>query len=238
MKEKNPKKMAGPQTLARIGLFAETPAAARETLEKRCTWHRVAKDEQIINRESGNRDVYFIVEGRVRVVNYSLSGREISFDDLEAGNYFGEMAALDDGPRSAHVVALESTMVASVSPAAFVEFMEHNPKVALKVMRRLSFILRRAVERIMDLSTLGANNRVHAEILRQAGEHMTGDNTAAISPIPHHNDIAGRVSTTRETVARVLSELAQNGVVIREGKSLVVPDVARLETLVEDVRGQ
>jgi CRP-like cAMP-binding protein len=89
----------------------------------------------------------------------------------------------------------------------------------------------------MDLSTLAANNRVHADLLRQARANMKGANEAEIRPIPVHSDIASRVSTTRETVARVLNDLARKGIVERLKDSLVVRDVDRLHELVEQVRG-
>ena len=89
----------------------------------------------------------------------------------------------------------------------------------------------------MDLSTLGANNRVHAELLRQAWSSPNNGRSATITPIPLHGDIASRVSTTRETVARVLNDLARSGIVERKKNSLVVHDMSRLTMLVEDVRG-
>ncbi|MFZ9133563.1 MAG: aminoacyl-tRNA hydrolase, partial [Gemmobacter sp.] len=77
---------------------------------------RHKQGETIIDRESESRDVYFVVDGRARVVNFSLSGGEISFDDIENGGVFGELAALDGQPRSATIVALTDTLVASISP--------------------------------------------------------------------------------------------------------------------------
>jgi CRP-like cAMP-binding protein len=91
--------------------------------------------------------------------------------------------------------------------------------------------------RIMDLSTLGANNRVHAELLRLAKATLKPDNTAEITPIPIHGDIASRVSTTRETVARVLSDLTRQGIIEKRGHSLMVLDYERLEQMVDEVRG-
>ena len=104
-------------------------------------------------------------------------------------------------------------------------------------MQELAKIVRVSTERIMDLSTLGAHNRVHSEILREARAHADDEaNTARISPIPVHSDIGARVSTTRETVARVLSDLAKQNLVKREKDALVILDLERLEDLVEDVR--
>ena len=67
-------------------------------------------------------------------------------------------------------------------------------------------------DRINDLSTVGSNKRVHAEFLRLAKPGMKVENTAEISPIPIHGDIAVRVSTTRETVARVFSDLTRGDI--------------------------
>jgi CRP-like cAMP-binding protein len=89
----------------------------------------------------------------------------------------------------------------------------------------------------MDLSTLAAQNRVQAELLRQAQGRERRANAAIIAPIPVHSDIASRVSTTRETVARVMNDLARKGIVERRKGALVIHDMRRLESLVEDVRG-
>ena len=90
----------------------------------------------------------------------------------------------------------------------------------------------------MDLSTLAANNRVQADLLRLARNNMVGENRAELKPIPVHGDIASRVSTTRETVARVLSDLSRQGMVERQKDRLVIDDVDCLEDMVEEVRGE
>ncbi len=224
-------------TLTRTGLLADLTPEQREPIEKACRWRRFAPHEQIIDRQSLARDVFFVVEGRVRVVNYSLSGREVTLDDVEPGGHFGELAALDGEPRSASVMALTDSLLAELPYGHFLRAMENHWSIAFKVMLNLAHIVRASNARIMDLSTLAANNRVHAELLRQARAAMTGPRQASISPIPVHSDIAGRVSTTRETVARVLSDLARQGVVERRRGALVIPDVTRLSMMVEQVRG-
>ena len=118
------------------------------------------------------------------------------------------------------------------------ELITNNPGVALTVMRDLAAIVRNSTERIMDLSTLAANNRVQADLLRLAASNMIDDQRASISPIPIHGDVASRVSTTRETVARVMNDLARQGVVERKKDALVVNDVEQLREMVEEVRGE
>ena len=221
-----------------IALFEDLAPEERAAILKQCRWKRYAPHEQIIDRQSETRDVHFVVSGAVRVVNYSMSGREITLDDLGIGNHFGELAALDNEPRSASVMALDDVLVASLPQDTFLKVLEKHPSISLKLMRKLAGIVRAATIRIMDLSTLGANNRVHAELLRQARVNSAGDNHAEITPIPVHADIASRVSTTRETVARVLNDLARRKIVERTKNTLVIRDLAALEGLVEDVRGE
>ena len=132
------------------------------------------------NHRSSKRSLgrFFVDEGQVRVVNYSISGREITLDDIGPGGHFGELAAIDGQPRSASVMALTGCSVAIMQQEHFLELVNENPSVALKVMRGLASIIRNSTERIMDLSTLAANNRVQADLLRQALNNLNGDNCA------------------------------------------------------------
>lgn len=226
-----------PGSLANIKIMSDLGAEDIARLDERCNWRVVTKQEVIIDRQSDSRDVYFVVNGRVRIVNYSLSGREVTFDDLLTGDHFGELAALDSQPRSANVLALEDTTLATMSHETFRNLLLEHPEVAVRIMVHMAHIIRTATERIMDLSTLGANNRVHAELLRLAIPSSDEDETAMIKPIPIHGDIASRVSTTRETVARVLSDLSKSGLVKRQNDRLIVLDVEQLTDMVEQFRG-
>lgn len=224
-------------TLASVTLFSSMSEDQRADLARKSSWREVPAGQQIIDRDSEDSDVYFVTEGRVRVVNYSLSGREISFEDLDKGSFFGEIAALDHGVRSATVVALTDTRLALMPAGLFVETIIQDAGVCQAVLAHMAGIVRRSTERIMDLSTLAANNRVQAEILRLARGAEKSDGTALISPIPVHSDIASRVSTTRETVARVMGDLARLELIERQAHSLLVRDLAALEEMVDEVRG-
>jgi CRP-like cAMP-binding protein len=223
--------------LADINLLSQLESSDLEQLAKICTWRHFSANEQIIDRQSDTGDIYFVVEGKVRIANYSLSGREITLDNLDKGAHFGELAAIDGQPRSASVLAITDCYLALLSPRHFETLCISHPDIAFQVMRSLATIVRSATERIMDLSTLAANNRVQAELLREARQNLTGENRAEISPIPVHGDVASRVSTTRETVARVMGDLTKQGIVERAKDSLIILDVETLEEMVIEVKG-
>lgn len=225
---------AAERSLSGVALFADMKPAERAALEQQAVFRRYMAGEQIIDRQSDSRDLFCVVRGSVRVVVYSVSGREVSFEDIDAGGYFGELACLDSRPRSASVVAVTNTVVAAISPPVMERVLLEHPKIALAMMRRLTRMVRQATDRIVDLSTLGANNRVYAELLRLAKPNQKdAGKTNIIRPVPIHGDIAARVSTTRETVARVLSDLAKKHLVVKEGSSLIINDIKHLRYMVE-----
>jgi CRP/FNR family cyclic AMP-dependent transcriptional regulator len=89
------------KTLLRIEGFKELAPGAIEQANAQCRWRWYDPDERILSQEDQTTDVFVIVEGRVRITNYSPDGREVSFRDMGTGEIFGELAAIDGLPRSA-----------------------------------------------------------------------------------------------------------------------------------------
>jgi CRP/FNR family transcriptional regulator, cyclic AMP receptor protein len=222
--------------LRNIELLEGLSSEKLDALAHQCVWRNFDSGKRIISRNASDRDVYLLVAGRVRITTYSEGGRQVTFGDIASGEVFGEVSAIDDKPRSADVIALEATLIASMPPSAFRKLLAHEPLLAERMMKRLAALVRSLSERVIDLSTLGVQNRIHAEILRLAREAGVARNSARIQPGPKHADIASQVSTYREQVTRELSALAKAGILGKDGSALVVRDMKRLEKMVEDVR--
>jgi len=218
---------AEPPRLQGIGLLRSLSDAELRALEQRCRWRRFGAGDQIVDRQSEDRSVFFVVGGRVRVVDYSAGGREVIYAVLGPGAHFGELAAIDGRGRSASVLAIEDCVLAAITPADLDSLLRRYPDVALALIRQLVEIIRTSDERISELSTLGAMQRVGRELLRLAEPGAAG--AFAISPLPTQSSIASHTGTTRETVARTLAQLAQDGLIERQGRRLRIPDRARLE---------
>ncbi len=216
-----------------IELLSELDPETLRSIEQRCRWHSYGGNAAVLDRNSQNRDVFFVVMGAVRIVNYSTSGREIAFANIRKGGYFGEIAALDGEPRSASVVTIEDCRLASLSPEIFRTLLLDYPEIAVQVTTRLATIIRLCDDRIMDLSTVRAVHRVYAEVVRLAEPDMVAPGNWVVRPMRTHAEIASRISTTRETVARVLGQLATDGIVERKGKTLYIRDHPRLLKLAE-----
>ena len=222
------------KSLASIGLLTDIKHERLVELEQFARWRHYDSKELVFDMQSSGTELYFIVEGALQVVNFSPAGREISFALVPTGGYIGEMSSIDQKTRSATVVAVGGTVLASITSDTFKKLISDYPKIALVVLQDLAAMVRAADERIMDLSTLSAINRVHSELLRLAEIDDDNDNEAIITPIMTHSDIAARASTTRETVSRVLSNLTRIQILERESDALRVLDVERLTNMIED----
>ncbi|OUM00985.1 cyclic nucleotide-binding protein [Variovorax sp. JS1663] len=223
--------------LRRIALLEGLPDSRLDQLAQQCLWHSVEAGKPLMLRAESQGEVFLLVSGRVRVTTYSANGRQVTFRDSDAGEHFGDIAAIDGGPRSADVITLEPCVVASLDRATFLALLREEPRVAERVMQRLAALVRQLSERVIDLSTLGVQNRLHAELLRLARSAGFDGNEARLEPAPRHAALASQISTNREQVTRELNLLMRNGVLRKDGRALVVADAGRLERMVAQVRG-
>ncbi|MBT3534350.1 MAG: Crp/Fnr family transcriptional regulator [Rhodospirillaceae bacterium] len=215
-----------------IGLLDGLSEQSKADLEARCRWQRYVAGDKIMDKNSGDRDVYFVAEGAVQVVNYSFAGQEISLAHLQAGSYFGELAAIDSMLRSASVVALEDCLLGALPPRLFINQLADHPDMAVQVLCCLAGIVRGCDERIMDLSTLTAMKRVYLELLRLAEESPVNPGNWLIKAMPTHKVIAGLAATTRETVTRAIAQLTVGDIIESKNRMLFIRDRERLENLV------
>jgi CRP-like cAMP-binding protein len=220
------------QTLAGVKLLASVDPAERAALEAASVWRRYRPGERVFERDTPSRDVFFIVEGAVNVVRLSSMGREITFATLRTGEAVGELGAIDGSPRSASVVATEDTLMAVLSAERFIELLKAHGEVAFQLLLRLSVTVRRGSDRVLELTTVGARNRVYAELLRLARPDGAAQELWIVDPLPALREIAGQASTTREQVANALNHLYPSGLVRRKGNTLYITDRSALEALV------
>lgn len=211
-------------------LFAGITPGDLAAIEGRCSWHRFAAGDQVFDKESDTLEVYFVVSGAVRILTQS-GEREVALADVLAGNYFGELAAIDRMRRSARVVATRDSVLASLEGPAFLDLLHAHPPVAVRVLERLTRIIRNLDQRVTDLSTASEAQRICGELLRLAAPDPGKPECWHIADLPNHKEIAAWVGCTREDVAQVIGELARDGVVRRRGMGLTIADLTRLKLM-------
>lgn len=226
------------KSLGGIEFFAGLADEELQTLARACRWRNYARGELVLSHLDQSTDMYFIVSGKVRVAVYSPAGKEVTFGELEAGSSFGEVAAIDGGPRSASIVAETDALIAAMPARAFSKVLETHPEITARLLRYFAAMVRKLSTRVFEFSVLAVRNRIHAELLRLARRTNPEANRATLSPAPTHSEIASRLSTHREAVTRELNALAKEGLISRSGNALVINDIDRLAQMVEEVTGE
>jgi CRP-like cAMP-binding protein len=209
--------------LKKVAIFADLGGPESEALEGLCKERAYARDDLIVSQESAGDSLFVVTEGRVKVVLYGQSGREVILSTFKPGDFFGEMSLLDNQPRSANVIASEPSRLLVLDRAAFARHLESHPRTALNVLAEMSKRLRRADGIIGNLALLDVYGRV-ARFLRELArtEGKVVPDGVEIQTRPTQAEIAAMVGTSRETVSRALSEFQRRGLLEVTGKRILL----------------
>ena len=222
--------------LAGVTVLACLDPTERGQIARQCRLSRFAAGDFVIGEHREGQEVVFVLEGRVRVVGRTASGRLVTFAEIDAGGHVGELAALDGGARTADVEAIAPCLAAIMPPSAFQKMLETHPKIALAFLRNLARVIRDADLRISELSTLGAGERLARELLRRAQPAAADTSQLIVDPVPTQEQLASVTGATRETVARLLGQLQQAGLTRRAGSRLTILDTDQLAQLADGER--
>ena len=222
--------------LQKVDVFKDLSGQTLRAIADRCKWTRYQRNEYVIRRGGADRDVHFVVAGMVRVTAEGWRGRRIIFKDVPAGELFGEHSAIDGRTRVADVLAVQESLIASMPPDAFRALLAGHASVRERVLRRLTGFVRELADQVLDLGVKRVPWRIWGELLRLARLAGVDANAARIDPAPVHQEIASHIGTSREQVTREFSKLYREGLLAREGRSLVVRDVVALEQRIADSR--
>ncbi len=211
------------QLLHKVSIFAELSAETIADLAKR-VWNRTAEaGSVIVSHEEPGDALFVIVTGKVKVVLYGETGREIILSILRGGDFFGEMSLLDRQPRSANVVAVEDSQLLGLDREAFQTHLTTHPTTALAILAEMSRRLRHADEVIGNLALLDVYARVARtirDLAQKQGEPVDGG--LLIKERPTQQEIAGLIGTSRETVSRALNDFTRRGLLEMQGKQILV----------------
>ena len=220
------------ETLERIGLLRTLDRKERESFERRCQWRHAKAKEWLLEQNDLGTDLYFLASGVVRVLITPTPDHEVILGDIEAGGYFGEMAAIDGRPRSAGILAITDAAIACMPAKVFRELLHDHPEVSTEMLQHLVSRIRALDQRVNEFSSMDVKHRIYAELLRRSRADPTDQHRALISPPPVHSDIAARVSTRREMVARELKSLERKGLLAKRRGAFVLTNVPVLVEMV------
>jgi CRP/FNR family transcriptional regulator, cyclic AMP receptor protein len=212
-------------TLVRnVPLFAGLGEDQLSVLARMIVRKSVGRNSTIIGAGDPTDSLYIVITGRLKVLMSDEQGREVILSILGPGEFFGEMGLLDDSPRSASVVTLESCELLSISKTDFKRTLAENFDLSLMVMRGLVKRLREADRKIGTLALMDVYGRV-ARLLLEMADDVDGEKVVVKKLTKQ--DIAKMIGASREMVSRVMKDLQRSGYIEVRGRSIVLRDNLR-----------
>ena len=204
--------------LKNIPLFSCLTDSELTAIEKIAVKKTFPKNTILLSEGDSTDALYVICEGKVKVTIDDNEGKELILSILGTGEYFGEMALLDDEPRSASVTTKETTQLLIISKNDFMGFFSSNP-IALNLLKDLIKRLREANKKIESLGLLDVYGRV-ARILNQFAKSQEGK--MVIEEKLTHQEIANMIGSSREMVSIILKELSNGGYITIDKKLITI----------------
>jgi CRP-like cAMP-binding protein len=178
-----------------------------------------AKDEVVFLKGDPGTAFYVIASGRVKITLTSADGKELILRRLGSGSFFGELALLDDEPRSADAIATESTVLLVLQRDTFRQFLAEHPGVATNLLSTVSHWLRRNADQIQDATFLDVPARLARVLLELAVEPGSSEEPrpgAVIRDRMKQGELAALVGATRESINKWLGSFERQGLISYE----------------------
>jgi CRP/FNR family transcriptional regulator, cyclic AMP receptor protein len=215
--------------LRKVPLFTNLPEEELQVTSGLMRLKNFGRRELVCRKEDAADGLYLLFSGMLQAVDIAEDGREIGLNIIKPGSFFGELSVIDGQPRSAHVIALQPSVVGVIAQQAAREVFYKLPATAEAMMKHLAALVRNLSAFRALLAIPNAQQRVYA-LLQQLAQQMPGG-LVAIQNLPKQQEIAIMINTSRETVSRAIAHLVQTGVIEKDFRRLIVRDPARLRRL-------
>jgi CRP-like cAMP-binding protein len=221
--------------LRACGLFSHADDATLDALAAALRTRRFRKGETVFHQDDPGDALFIVASGSVKVVLPSNEGSEPAIVAvLGPGEFFGELALLDGAPHSATIVAVEPTETLVLRREAFLDLIDTEPALRRALLASLAAEIRRLTGHVEDLHFLDLPGRLASRIVRLAADRPREPGGAVRIPWPYtQSELAGMIGGSRQSVNRLLSDLADEGLVRLERDVLVVTDLDRLAATVD-----
>jgi len=229
----SPKSFQAQIHLRKIPLLADLTDEELVPIKQEMRFRHYAKREVVLQKGGHGDGLLFLLTGQMQVIDITEDGRAIGLRMLAPGDFFGEIALINNSTRSASVVAMTAVVVAFLPASTAMHLFAHSPSVAKQMLRHLAQKIQRDSEFRALLSINNASRRIYTYLAMQNRQQPAAGGPEVVENLPTHQDIANMINTSRETVTRALAVLVQQGIVLKEGNRLIIMRPDALQQLVQ-----
>jgi CRP/FNR family transcriptional regulator len=193
---------------------------------------RVRKRENIPFCGTADKNIYFIKQGRIKLMKLTPDGRGLTLDIMKEGTLFGEMSSEGQHTEDVLAEALQDCMLCVMKKSNFDRLIAEVPLLSKRLIKLIGLRFKRIENRLSDLLYSTIEERLARILLSLANDFGVENNGSLILKIKlTHNDIAELIASTRETVTATLNEFRQSALIDYADRFIVITDVMRLTAL-------
>ena len=218
-------------TLRTMPIFADLGERDLASLAEDMRSKEYAKDETIFRQGDESREVYFVRKGKVRIYKISPSGNETTIAIFTTNDVIGELAAIDQEPRSASAKAMTPVSLLAMSQERFLYTLQTLPRFGMGMARLLAHKLRWTAAFAESIAQFDAAGRLLHIILQhndQYGEVMEPGKRYQVNIGLNQSDLASMVGARREWINRILSEWRRRGLLEFDNGVITILDLPRV----------
>ncbi len=205
---------------AGVELFEGLGGEEIQAIEEVSVHRKFSKNTVIINEDDNADSLYVIESGKVKVFLSDKGGKEYVINTMGEGEYFGELALLDDEKRSASVMTLDNASFYIIYKNDFKELLERYPSISITLLKNLTRQVRHITENVKSLALKDVYGRL-VKVITELAEPR-GNDEYIVSERLTQQDIADRVGASREMVARILKDLTTGNYISFDKRYIVI----------------
>ena len=222
-----------PTLLAQVPLFGSLGAEELARLTRGTRELTAARGEILFHKGDQPSGFYLVAEGQIKLALTSARGNEKVVDVISAGQTFGEAVMFMEATHVVFAQALSDAKLLLISKAVLLGELENDPQFACKMLGALSMRLHHLIADVEAYSLHSGRQRIIGYLLREHDQdqdhEQTGETNELAVRLPTSKGVvASRLNLTQEHFSRILHELSESGLIVVQGRTIHIPDVARL----------
>ncbi len=214
--------------MASVPFLSGLPAAAVAPAIAHAAIRNHPANQTILLENDWGGSVYFVLSGWLKIRTYNADGREITLNIVGRGEIVGEMAAIEQAPRSTDVLSLTPATIVNIPAEDFVRLLKTEPLAGMRLAQLMARRLRQVNRRLRLRESNSASRVADTLLFLLEGQGKTVSKGIEIPNLPHR-ELSSLSGLARETVTRVLTKMEAAGLIARSGDIMLIPDVTALE---------
>jgi CRP-like cAMP-binding protein len=220
--------------LQQVPFFADLNQSELDELSSRLVMRRFSAGQIIFHHGDPGGLLYLIRKGKVKITYSTPEGQEALLAILGIDDFFGELALLDEAPRSATAEAIEATETLTLHREDFIRFIRNNPDFSLHVLQTLTQRIRNLNNQISDIFFLDLPARLARVLLNLAAQHgVQTDEGTCIELSLTQTDLAEMTGATRVSINKALGRFRREQWVAVKGRKFTICNPDALENLIQ-----